>query len=129
LPSTSNRLERLDAQAVERRRAVQQHRMLGDDLLEDVQTSGTIESTCFLAALMFWTDFRSTSRLMMKRLEELERHQLRQTALVQLSGSARRRSPSGPSSPRACEQVLAEAPLLALEHVGERLQRAGCPDR
>jgi len=31
--------------------------MLGDDLLEDVQTSGVIESTYFLAALMFWTDF------------------------------------------------------------------------
>jgi len=29
-------LERLDAEAVQRRRPVQQHRMLGDDLLEDV---------------------------------------------------------------------------------------------
>src|SRR5947207_812688 len=33
------------------------------------QTSGTIESTCFFAALMFWTDFRSTSRLMMNGLK------------------------------------------------------------
>ena len=33
------------------------------------QTSGTIESTYFFAALMFWTDFRSTSRLMMNGLK------------------------------------------------------------
>src|SRR5207342_2605196 len=33
------------------------------------QTSGVIESTYFLAALMFWTDFRSTSRLMMNGLK------------------------------------------------------------
>jgi hypothetical protein len=31
-----DRLERLDAQAVQRRRAVQQHRMLADDLVEDI---------------------------------------------------------------------------------------------
>ncbi len=33
------------------------------------QTSGTIDSTYFFAALMFWTDFRSTSRLMMNGLK------------------------------------------------------------
>jgi len=33
------------------------------------QTSGTIESTSFFAALMFWTWLRSTSRLMMNGLK------------------------------------------------------------
>ena len=33
------------------------------------QTSGTIESTIFLAALMFCTALRSTSRLMMNGLK------------------------------------------------------------
>ena len=32
------------------------------------QTSGIIESTIFLAALMFWTALRSTSRAMMNGL-------------------------------------------------------------
>ena len=32
------------------------------------QTSGIIESTSFFAALMFWTDLRSTSRAMMNGL-------------------------------------------------------------
>ena len=35
-----HRLERLDAQAVQRRCAVQQHRVLGDHLLEDVPDLG-----------------------------------------------------------------------------------------
>ena len=33
------------------------------------QTSGIIDSTIFFAALMFWTAFRSTSRLMMNGLK------------------------------------------------------------
>ncbi len=37
-----HRLERLDAEAVERRRAVQEHRVLADDLLEDVPDLGTL---------------------------------------------------------------------------------------
>jgi hypothetical protein len=35
------RLERLDAEAVQRRRTVEQHRVLGDDLLEHVPHHGT----------------------------------------------------------------------------------------
>jgi hypothetical protein len=43
------RLERLDAEAVQRRRAVQQHRMLADDLVEDVPDFRRSFSTSFLA--------------------------------------------------------------------------------
>ena len=35
-----HRLEGLDPEAVQRRRAVQEHRVLGDDLLEDVPDLG-----------------------------------------------------------------------------------------
>ena len=37
-----HRLEGLDAEAVQRRRAVQQHRMLADHLVEDVPDLGTL---------------------------------------------------------------------------------------
>ena len=37
-----HRLERLDAQAVQRRRAVEQHRVLADDLVEDVPDLGLL---------------------------------------------------------------------------------------
>ena len=46
-----HRLERLDAQAVQRRGAVQQHRMLADDLLEDVPNLGLPLSTSFFGGL------------------------------------------------------------------------------
>ncbi len=50
-----DRLERLDAEAVERRGAVQEHRVLADDLLEDVPDLGRSFSTIFLALLMVLT--------------------------------------------------------------------------
>jgi hypothetical protein len=44
-----HRLERLDAQAVQRRRAVEQHRVLADHLFEDVPDLRRPRSTIFLA--------------------------------------------------------------------------------
>ena len=126
-----HRLERLDAQAVQRRRAVQQHRMLADHLFEDVpdfralaldQALGGLDGRGFAAQLQLLED---------ERLEQLERHLLRQAALVQ----AQRRTDHDDRAARVvdalAEQVLAEAALLALDHVGERLQRAlvGAGDR
>ena len=67
LPSTSTGSNAW-TQAVQRRRAVEEHRVLVDDLLEHVPDLGIIESTIFLAALMFWTALRSTSRAMMNGL-------------------------------------------------------------
>jgi hypothetical protein len=46
-----HRLEGLDAEAVQRRRAVEQHRMLADDLVEDVPDFRRSFSTSFLACL------------------------------------------------------------------------------
>src|SRR5207302_7704507 len=59
-----------------------------------------------------------------ERLEELERHQLRQAALVQLQARAGDDHRAAGVVDALAEQVLAEPALLALEHVGERLQRA-----
>jgi hypothetical protein len=47
-----HRLEGLDAEAVQGRRAVEHHRVLADDLFEDVPNLGVPRSTIFLAALM-----------------------------------------------------------------------------
>ena len=46
-----DRLERLDAKTVQRRRAVQQHRVLADHLVEDVPDFRLLFSTSFLACL------------------------------------------------------------------------------
>ena len=58
-----------------------------------------------------------------ERLEELERHQLRQAALVQLELRTDDDDRAARVVDALAEQVLAEAAALALDHVGERLQR------
>ena len=58
-----------------------------------------------------------------ERLEELERHLLRQPALVQLQLRADHDDRAARVVDALAEQVLAEASALALDHVGERLQR------
>jgi len=49
-----HRHEGLDAEAVQRGGAVEQHRMVLDDLFEDIQTTGLTRSTMRLALLMLW---------------------------------------------------------------------------
>ena len=56
-------------------------------------------------------------------LEQLERHLLGQTALVQLQLWTDDDNRTTGVVDSLAEQVLAEATLLALEHVGQRLQR------
>ena len=59
-----------------------------------------------------------------ERLEQLERHLLGQAALVQLELRADHDDRTAGVVDALAEQVLAEPALLALEHVGQRLQRA-----
>src|SRR5690606_26056254 len=58
-----------------------------------------------------------------ERLEQLERHVLRQTALVQLELRTDDDDRTAGVVDALTEQVLTEAALLALEQVGQRLQR------
>ncbi len=66
-----------------------------------------------------------------ERLEQLQRHLLGQTALVQLELRADDDDRTARVVDALAEQVLAEPALLALEHVGEGLERAvaGTGDR
>ena len=86
-----DRLERLDAEAVQRRRAVQEHRVLLDDLLEDVPNLGTLLLDQLLGALDGGDEAALFELVVDERLEQLERHLLRQAALVQLAARGRRR--------------------------------------
>ena len=116
-------LERLDPEAVERRGPVQEHRMLGDHLLEDVPDLGRHRLDVLLRRLDVLDGLPLDEPAHDERLEELERHQLRQTALVQLQVRPRHDHRAARVVDPLAEQVLAEAALLALEHVAERLQR------
>ena len=119
-----DRLERLDTHAVQGRRPVQENGVVADHLFEDVPD--------FLAAplehLLGRLDGIGVAQLLEpaddERLEELKGDLLGQTALVQLQVGA-------DDDDRACrvidtlaQEVLAEPSLLALDHVGQRLERA-----
>jgi len=55
---------------------------------------------------------------------KLQRHQLGQAALVQLQGRTDHDDRTARVVDALAQQVLAEAPALALDHVGQRLQRS-----
>ena len=118
-----HRLEGLDAEAVQRRCTVEQHRVLLDDVFEHVPHLRAATLDHALGGLDVLRQLEVDEALHDERLEQLERHQLRQTALVQLQRRAGHDDRTTRVVDALAEQVLAEPALLALEHVGQRLQR------
>jgi hypothetical protein len=117
------RLECLDAKTVQRRRAVQQHGVLGDDFLEHVPDHWPGPLHHPLGRLDVLGVVEVHQPLHHERLEQLDRHLLRQPALVQLELRADDDDATAGVVDALAEQVLAEPALLALEHVRQRLQR------
>src|SRR5205807_10420596 len=75
--------ERLNTETVQRRRAVQEHRMFANHLLEDVPNDRLLTLDHF-ARLFDGRGVRLLLELVVdKWLEQLERHLLRKTALMQ----------------------------------------------
>ncbi len=118
-----HRLERLNAKTVERGRAVEQHRMLTDYLFKDIpdfrtlflnHTLGSLDRAGHAVQLKLGVD---------EGLEQLQRHLLGQAALMQLQFRTNNDDRTARVVNALTEQVGTEATLLALEHVGERLQR------
>ena len=118
------RLEGLDAQPVQRRCAVEQHRVLGDDLFEHVPHLRAAALDHPLGGLDVLRVVQVDQPLHHERLEQLQRHLLGQAALVQLELRADHDDRTAGVVDALAEQVLAEPALLALEQVGQRLERA-----
>ena len=125
------RLEGLDAEAVQGRCAVEQHRVLGDDLFEHVPHLRAAALDHPLGRLDVLRVVQVDQALHHERLEQLQRHLLGQAALVQLELRADHDDRTARVVDTLAEQVLAEPALLALEQVGQRLERAvaGARDR
>ena len=117
------RLEGLDAETMERRCAVQKNRMLFDDLFERIPHFDGLQLDHLFGGLDRTDQALLLETVVDERLEELESHLLRQTALVQLQLGADDDDGTAGVVDALAEEVLAEAALLALEGVGERLQR------
>ena len=88
------------------------------------QTSGRSFSTILRAALMVVTKPLLLQLGVDEGLEELERHPIRKTALMQSQLRTHHDHGTAGVIHALAEQVLPEASRLALEHVGEGLQRA-----
>ena len=118
-----HRLERLDAQAMQRRRAVQQHGMLADHLVENIPDLGTLFFDQLLRLLHRGGQTLGVKPRIDERLEQFQRHLLRQAALMQPQFGTDHDHRTAGIVDALAEQVLPETALLALQHVGQRLQR------
>ncbi len=119
-----HRLERLDAQAVQRRGAVEQDRVILDDFLQDFVHLGAFPLHDLLGPLDRLGDALLHQLVDDEGFEEFHGHGLGQAALVQPQLRAHHDDRTARVVHPLAEQVLAEAALLALEHVAQGLERA-----
>ena len=117
------RLEGLDTQTVQRRGAVHQHGVSLDDVLQNAPDYGVLAVDDLLGRLHRLDDAALDELADHERLVELGGHVLRNTHLVHLQLGADDDDRTGRVVDTLTEQVLTEAALLALERVGERLER------
>ena len=116
-------LERLNAEPVQRRRAVQQHRVLADHLVEDVPHLRPALLDHLLGALDRGRVAALFQLVVDEGLEQLQGHVLRQAALMQTQFRTDDDDRPARIIDPLAEQILAKPPALALQHVGQRLER------
>ena len=98
--------------------------MLGYDLFEYAPHLGVAAVDETLGALHVLREVHVDQTLDDERLEQLQRHRLRQTALVHTQRRADDDHGTAGVVDSLTQQVLTEAALLALEHVRKGLERA-----
>src|ERR1700733_9897349 len=108
------RLEGLNAEPVQRRGAVQHHRMFADDLIEDIPNFRLLFLDQLLRLLHGCREALGVETRIDERLEEFERHLLRQAALMQLELRTDDDDRAARIVDALAEQVLTETALLAL---------------
>ena len=118
------RLEGLDAEAVQGRSPVEQHGVRLHHVLEDVPHHGLLGVHNLLGGLHRLDHTPLDHLADDERLVELGGHVLRHAALVELELRSHDDDGTGGVVHTLTEQVLTETALLALEAVGQGLQRA-----
>ena len=119
-----DRLKRLDAQAVQGWSTVEHHRMFPNHILQNRPDFREILVQFPLRILDGVHLVVINDAVVNERLEQLQRHALGESTLVELEVGPHDDHGSPGVVHALTKQVLAEAPLLALEHVRERLQWA-----
>ena len=112
-----HRLESLDSQSVKRRRTVEHYRMLFDDAFQYVPDFRSYFFHHSLGALDVVSIALLNQLFHYERLEQLESHFLRKSALVELELRSYYDYGTSRVVDTLSEQVLSESSLLTLEHV------------
>src|SRR5438309_2947356 len=112
-------LKCLDAKAVKRWGAVQEHRMVFNYFFQDVPDDWFLLLHHFFGLLDGGAVASLFQAMIDEWLEQLERHLLRQAALMQLEFRANHNYRTSRVVNALAQQVLAEAPLLAFQRVRE----------
>src|SRR5258708_2246098 len=108
---------------MQRGSAVQHDRMFTDNIFQDVPDDRLLLLDHFLGLLDGCAVALRFELVIDERLEQFQRHLLRQTALVERELRTDDDHRTAGIINALAEQVLTEAPLLALERVAQRLQR------
>src|ERR1700685_3168907 len=124
LPFDQHRFESLNAETVKRRSTVQEHRVLANHVLKDIPHDRFLRLYQLFRLLNRGAMARGFELVIDERLEKLQRHLLRQTALMQLQLRSDHDNGTAGVVDALAQQVLAQTALFALERVGKRLERA-----
>ena len=117
------RLKCLNTETVQRRRTVEHHRVLEDHFFEDVPDDVFLILDHLLGCFRRRRQTATHKLIEDEGLEQFKRHQLGQAALVQAELRTDRNNGTAGIVDALAEQILAEAAALALDHIGERLER------
>src|SRR5262245_28445058 len=118
-----HRLEGLDAQTVKRRRAVQKHRMLANHFFEDVPNNRLLPLHHFLSLLDRCCVLLLLEQVVDKRLEQLQRHFLRQATLMQLKLGADHDHRTAGVIHTLAQKILSEPALFSFKRIRKRFER------
>ena len=126
-----NRLKRLDAKTVQRRRTVQQNRVFADHFVQDIPNHGFFTLNHFLGGFDGGREATQLQLAVDERFEQFERHFLRQAALMQTQVRTYGNNGTTRVVDAFTQQVLTETTLLTFNHVSQRFQRTlvGAGDR
>ena len=124
LPFHQDRFEGQNPEAVQRGCAVEKHGMLLNHFFQAVPHGGVHALDKSLRRLDVLRNLALHQGLHDERLEELKRHFLRQTTLVQLQVRADHDDRTAGVVHSLTKQVLTEPAFLTLQHVAEGLKRA-----
>ncbi len=112
-----NRLESLDTESMQSRRTIEQHRMLLNDIIQNVPNLWADFFHHSLRAFDIMRHSILNQPLHDERLEQFQSHLFRQAALIEFQFRANNDNASAGVVHSLAQQVLSETALLSFQHI------------